>query len=663
MQVIDNKLKSMKGRAISLPLFFVLAFVLIGIVYAPGLANVYVLDDGYNLKIDNNGEKIICGDFDRFLFSDDSGPGLRVIGRASFLADCAMNFGAAESRVFSLLLHLVNVILLFFLIKSLLRCSYAGASWAAYVAVIGWALIPVHTSTVFYVVQRYTIISTLFCILGMLLYAYGRKLSARSVRKSYLIISMAIIAFTPLAALSKETGVLLPLFVLLLEFFFFRRMVAKNSTNCALSSCNCNRNQPSLIRLNKIWSFFFILLPALAIFVVMIYYSSVIGFSGRDFSLSERLLTQPRVLTEYLWLSLSPMHLPRGVLVDGYQVSRSMISPMTTLPAILFFLLLLYVGWKYRSSKSLISFTILFYVVGHVLESSILPLELYFEHRNYAPSMFLFLPLGLLVAEGTESRRYVALLFACFVGLMAFSVFRMATVWSSADKLATFSLQRNPNSTRAIGYYSTILVQKGRPDVALNVLRKALLNQPSVSHLALHALSIKCGYKGLGVNEARFFMQQFVRYPLKKSSLPLLRDLTERASNGKCQNMLPSDIVDILQFMIENGGQHYQEWEFYQILGEALCRSGHVHEALHLFRDVVQLHPDIGLGLLQVALIAASGNYSMALQWLETVEKLPQPHGWRNKLRLPDYNIDIDRMRSLLHEDRRRLMLLEGQAL
>ena len=69
--------------------------------------------------------------------------------------------------------------------------------------------------------------------------------------------------------------------------------------------------------------------------------------------------------------------------------------PWTTLPAGLFLLTSAVTGMVTLGKHPMIGFSILFFLINHVIESSIIPLELIFEHRNYLPSFFIFLPVAL----------------------------------------------------------------------------------------------------------------------------------------------------------------------------------------------------------------------------------------------------------------------------
>ena len=111
------------------------------------------------------------------------------------------------------------------------------------------------------------------------------------------------------------------------------------------------------------------------------------------FTLKERLLTEPRIIIYYLSEIFYPMA-SRLSLVHDIKISTSFFKPWTTIPAILAIISLLGIGLSQAIKRPIIAFAIFFYFINHIIESTILPLELIFEHRNYLPSFFLFFPVA-----------------------------------------------------------------------------------------------------------------------------------------------------------------------------------------------------------------------------------------------------------------------------
>ena len=122
--------------------------------------------------------------------------------------------------------------------------------------------------------------------------------------------------------------------------------------------------------------------------------AGILNYGSRLFTPAERLLTQPRVI----WFYLSQIFWPdpgRLSLVHDVEWSRGLLAPWTTLPAVLGIAGLALLGLSQVRKRPMLSFAVLFFLFNHVIESSLIGLELVYEHRNYLPSLFLFVPVAL----------------------------------------------------------------------------------------------------------------------------------------------------------------------------------------------------------------------------------------------------------------------------
>jgi hypothetical protein len=91
--------------------------------------------------------------------------------------------------------------------------------------------------------------------------------------------------------------------------------------------------------------------------------------------------------------------------------------------------------------------------------------------------------------------------------------------------------------------------------------------------------------------------------------------------------------------------------DLWHMQGVLRVKSGQPDAAVAAFRHSLRLHADIGVGMQQVALLATHGYHRQAIDWLETVEKLPRPQGWRDRLRSLDYEMEVRRIRRNIEED------------
>jgi len=417
--------------------------------YLPGLTGHFIFDDGANIG-KNSYLKIHSLDAASLWQAASSGSaGLlqRPISTMSF----AINhyFTGMDAYYFKLTnlgIHLLNGVLVFLLARLLLglhlRLRGAAddnmAAWVALAVAALWLLHPFNLTGVLYVVQRMTSLAALFTLAGLTLYLYGRKSLLDGKQSGFAAIAVAIFIFTPLAALCKENGVLLPLFMLVIEATLLRWSAPDRSTRRLLAA---------LVGLSVVVPLLF------GLYYVLKNPNLILGgYAWRDFSLTERLMTEARVLWFYLHMIVLPSMGEMGLHHDDIQISRSLLSPWTTLPAIAGLLLLAAGAFVLRNKQPLLTFGVAFFFAGHTIESTIIPLELAFEHRNYLPMFGILLPLAYYALDSTlhassvrVRRAAFLLLLALFAGLTA----SRAQQWGNTLQMRMLEAERHPHSVRA----------------------------------------------------------------------------------------------------------------------------------------------------------------------------------------------------------------------
>jgi tetratricopeptide (TPR) repeat protein len=99
-----------------------------------------------------------------------------------------------------------------------------------------------------------------------------------------------------------------------------------------------------------------------------------------------------------------------------------------------------------------VSFLVLFFFAGHLLESTFLPLEMVFEHRNYLPSIALILlavvAINELFSRMELSKLSLPLAFV-FMTLLSINTAIRADQWGDSLLLPLFEVEKNPSSPRA----------------------------------------------------------------------------------------------------------------------------------------------------------------------------------------------------------------------
>ena len=299
----------------------------------------------------------------------------------------ALNWYMGKDNVFGYhivnnAIHMVTAFFLFLTVLNLLMTpnlkeKYNGNEYLiAFLSAVLWAVNPIQTQAVTYIVQRVALFAAMFYVIGIYLYLKTRLFSSGHKRSLFAI--GCLLSFI-LAIGSKENAVTFPIALLLIEILFFQNLSDEGSRRKVIAALT-------------------IVGASVAAILSVLYINGDIsqvlkGYEKRTFTLGERLMTEPRIVMYYLSQIFYPIS-SRFSLVHDIKISTSLFKPWTTIPAILSIISLLGIGFSQAIKRPIIALGIFFFFINHIIESSIIPLELIFEHRNYLPSFFLFLPVA-----------------------------------------------------------------------------------------------------------------------------------------------------------------------------------------------------------------------------------------------------------------------------
>ncbi len=349
----------------------------------------------------------------------------------------------------------------------------------SFLAGLLWAVHPIQTQAVTYIVQRMAQIAALFYILGMYAYIKGRFSSSPAKIITWFLLS---VIFYVLALYSKSNAVMLPLSILLVEMIFFQNLGDR-------------KTQKYICTASIVIAGFIILFGSFTFFKGNPL-SFLDGYETRTFTLTERLLAEPRVILLYLSQIFFPSP-DRFSLAHDIVLSSSLIKPWTTIPSIFFIIIMNLVAVLLVKKKPLISFAILFFFLNHLIESSVLSLEIIFEHRNYLPSFFLFLPivywLCYIVSIYWNKKKLLSIgaIFLILFLILNFSIntYIRNKVWKDEITLWTDAMSKAPNQTRPLWYLAIELAwgkasnHPKKYDMAINLFESSLKKHtPSKVH-------------------------------------------------------------------------------------------------------------------------------------------------------------------------------------
>lgn len=602
-------------RKLILPAALSLVCLLASWAYWPGLHGGFLFDDFANLPaLGATGPVEHWNVFWRYITSGMADPTGRPLTLLSFLLD-ARNWPADPFpfKRTNLILHLGNGVLLYALLARLGRTLQPDNRRTSLAALLGsalWLLHPLLVSTTLYIVQREAMLPATCVMAGLLLWLHGRQqLSKGNTRTGVLWSIAGLGGFTLLGTLAKANGALLPVYALLIEALVLRS------------------RQPlpaDTTRAHKAVIGVFGWLPALAVFAYVAWVAVQGLITGgpvgvRSWSIGQRLLTEPRVLLDYLKLLWLPRPYTSGLFNDQFAASTSWLHPGSTLPALLAVLALIAGAWHLRRRCPALALAVLFYFAGQWLESTALPLELYFEHRNYTPALLMFWPLGLWLADTGKLRVAKITLMVVLPFALAIMTHARAEVWGNTRTQALVWVRLNPESPRAQANAADEEMQHGHPREAAARITMLLAAQPDQAQLAFNLIDAHCMLGGLQANDiaaARYSMRHtanvgslFVRW--FDHALPM-------AMAGSCRGLTPGLLTGLIEDGLQNprlaavGPQ--QDLTF--LRGRIALASGHPDAASRDFRKALNLVVRPDFALRAAAILGASGHPELGLQLL-----------------------------------------------
>lgn len=596
------------------PTWLLLATLLItACLYWPGLNGPFLFDDRFNFTVIQEwlrGEASL----QKAIFGHQSLMLGRPVAMASFIANAAVGGDSAlYFKLGNLLVHLACSLLVWRLCLRLTaldpRLSRLGR-WPAVIITAIWMLHPLHVSTVLYAVQRMAQLSTFFCLAAVLVYVRARsKLSEdQPLTAPLLALWLAFPLLTLLGVLSKQNAAIAPALCLVVEWAYFKRG---------------HRQWRVLIPFYAV----FLVLPTLGLLTVVLVkpQAILVGYEDYDFTLGQRLLTQARVLMDYLGQIAIPRAPLMGLYTDDFPISTALLSPPTTLLSIIALTGISAFAWAMRQRAPSLLAGWGFFLLAHVIESSFLPLDIYFEHRNYLPMVGILLALMGLVApwlrelptNALRPQQLAALGVGALLLALGFATFGRVLVWQSKDTIIAQGLRFHPHSIRAQLDYAASA--EGRSD--WSSYRRAM-GQLSASDApakrvigSLYLLSLSCR-QGTPPDTRLLQRAASTRLPrLTFTETHAFNVLTISSKRG-CGSVSPRMLADAVRQIADNTSdqspQRQPQWLTRYVAANLYVRAGAWDEALQQAQLSWQPAADPGMGALLIQLYARKGDLEAA---------------------------------------------------
>jgi len=588
------------------PLLLVVLAVLVFLTYAHTLQAPFTFDDWANIE-ENPAirlEQLSLEGIRRAAFDTIIGEVTSTHRPVAFVS-FALNYYFHQYHVFgyhlvNILIHVLTGICLYLFLKTTLglaplRARYASRHWLPFLAVLIWLVHPVQIQAVTYIVQRMTSMAALFYLLS--LYLYVRARLAESVNRKWLLFAGCTLAGL-LAMGCKETSATLPFFLVLYEWYFFQD----------LSRDWLKRYLPLLLGVVGLLGLVaFVYLKGAPLATIMQSYSLY------DFTPGERVMTEFRVVLFYISLLLFP-HPSRLNLDHDFPVSHSLFDPVTTLLAAVTVAGLIGLAVYLARRERLLSFCLLWFFGNLVIESSVIGLDLVFEHRNYLPSMLVSVLAVDLSSRYLKSIRWGMAVACLVVLLLSFWTYQRNAVWNDNITLWRDAVQKSPHSPRVHNNLALALVEADRIGEGIIHCREAIRLDPDFT-------------LAYGICGKAFFLQG--KYD---EAIHHFREaLRIKPSNIRNRNNLGAALLEKGEY--DEAIHHFREVlriEPFNVkglnnLGAALLGKGEYDQAMHYFQEALRIQPGHAPARknLQLAM-ARAGNQEEARA---LVQEMPQPSG------------------------------------
>lgn len=471
-------------RVIAITLLLVALFACAGI-YQAGISRALLLDSVHNLRPLTVQAGVTFQDAMAVVFGNESGPLGRPVSMLSFWMDHqgGEELDAPAFRRTNILIHLITALALAVLSLQILRRYEAYPGQASIVAAfvgIAWAMHPENISTVQYIVQRMTQLSAMFSLLSLISYIYGRRQVGSNEVRGLFFLCLAYFPFALLAVFSKENAVMLILIFFILEKTIFT-------------------DEP---RPRRFMSWYRVCVLAALGVIALGFLFSMPGFledyQYRTFTMWERQLTQFRVLAMQLQYVFLPDISAFTLYHDGMSHSTSLFNPGTTFLSLILHLFLLGCAFRFRNSQPVFALAIFWYYGWHLIESTVVPLELHFEHRNYLPMMgpilgaIYYASLALHKFKQRTVQVVIRGGVLVWVIVLSFLTLQLNTLWANPAELAYHWYVVNEDSRRSkiqLAYYYS---NGHYYDEGLEVLLEGLEQFPNEITMLLEAWNFAC---------------------------------------------------------------------------------------------------------------------------------------------------------------------------
>jgi hypothetical protein len=584
-------------------LLFVVALATILLLLWPGVHGPFIFDDYINLS---RLKEVGCvNDFYSFLwfvFGGASANGRPLSFLTFLIQDNCWPTDPLPMKQFNLLWHCLNFCLFILLTREIIRRPSKGNMYfvALFLAFV-WFIHPINVSSIFLTIQRMTLMMTTCVVIGLILFVKGRLRVAENDASGYWLMWTGLFVGGFVGSFFKESAVLIVFIVMAIELTVFS----------------------GLWKRTLAWYSFWLCCVGLPILIIATYMiadpSGLIerGWLKRDYSAQEKILTEFRILWMYAKQIALPSLSSFGIYQDTIQVSRGLFQPISTLYAALALLISFVSALLMRKRLPLVSLGILWFIGGHALEAFILPIELYFEHRNYLPGFGIIIALyGMWDASNLKARRALLFLYVGLILVFAFMSYSNARVWGDDRLLSRTWYQEREGSLRASQRYIQQMLFEGNTGEAEKVIDDYMAaNSDSSIPMKVSALAWKCPEDFVSRWEGYVEEARVASY--NTSTNDTVQMLIK---NDKCEYVTMPRIRSLLDAWIDNKSYNSSPQfleSLYLLYSYTFKEEGNLQNAMEYANKAYEVRPEPLIPYTQAVWLYNAGLEKDALEYIQ----------------------------------------------
>lgn len=469
----------------------------------------------------------------------------------------------------NIVLHTLNALLVLWLavlVTHRLGHSEITQVKIGFLVALTWALLPLLNTAVLFIVQRMTLLSATFTLTGLI--AYLKILGPVSSTWPRQVAALGALAISgTLALLAKETGALIVVYALVLEWLLI---------------VQANRKKPTLAAM-------LLLIGNALLIVALLPHSQWPNCTEltRGFTVWERLGSQGMMLVVYLkglfFPSASDLNPFRFefLLRDTKNMEWGVALWTVLMLSPLF-------AWHFGGRLRALALALAWFFYGHIMESGWISLEPYFAHRNYFPALGLvFLLVTWVFVPRQTSVRWHSIGIAYIVILAGVS-WMNTSLWGNRALAAEIWAMEEPRSTRAALNLAYHLEQEQGLGAAQDFLDRSMTERRNGVGLRLQSLISACKLNSTAHHAelVQNAIHAINHEPYEGWATDLVEKLLDITLNHQCNDVTLTETVQITTAFLNQPAYQCSppiKHNLLTVLGIAALQQGEPDRALDFF--------------------------------------------------------------------------------